>query len=353
MNETRFKVLDTLSREIGKHISIKELTNKIKETHGTAYYKNTYDEIKILAHEKILEIEKIGNSSIIRLNFANYFLLDILSEMELKKKYNLLKKRPEMLMIFQEFELRLRRISFISSICISNPEKNIRLNRIELLVTLKDSSDDLIIQYKNELYKIIDSLQKKYNLKIDCMILTNKEFLDLLQLKERNPLTEMLSDKIAVINPQGFWFDIKETIKKDIHIILQSEKTNPAKITEEDLIYNLARFGYKEFGSNITLGEPICIEYIISAAFMSKDARRNEAIPIIMEKNNLNYNVLTFLSQKYGFSDRLLGLFKVLYKIKRSNTIKENILILENRHIKEIRADKKGIQDKMKLYNVT
>ncbi|MGC1131428.1 MAG: hypothetical protein WA941_01290 [Nitrososphaeraceae archaeon] len=353
MNETKFRILNVLSKGFGKHISIKELTDRIKEFYGTAYYKNIYDEIKSLTREEILQIEKIGNSSIIQLNFANYLLLDILSEMELKKKYDLLKKRPEMLMIFQEFDTYLRKIPLISSICISSPEKNIRLNRIEFLALLKNSSEALIIQYKNELYRVIDSLQKKYTLKIDCMILTNNEFLDLLQLKERNPLAEMLSDKIAFINPQGFWLDIKEAHKKEIHIILQPVETNPARITENDLIYNLARFGYKEFGSKITSGQSICIEYIIAAVFMSREARRNEAVPVIMEKNNLNYNVLTFLSQKYGFSDRLLGMLKVLDKIKSSDIIKENILALENRHVKEIKADKKGIQDKMKLYNVT
>jgi hypothetical protein len=46
--------------------------------------------------------------------------------------------------------------------------------------------------------------------------------------------------------------------------------------------------------SNVTLidsPEAICIEYIIAAIFMSRDARRNEVLPVIMKKNNLNYKI--------------------------------------------------------------
>jgi hypothetical protein len=92
MDKTTFRILDTLSRDLGTPTSINELTKKIKETHGTAYYKNIYDKIQDLKKQDIISLSEIGKSSIITLNFNNYRLTDILAEMELKKKQEFLKK---------------------------------------------------------------------------------------------------------------------------------------------------------------------------------------------------------------------------------------------------------------------
>ncbi len=122
------------------------------------------------------------------------------------------------------------------------------------------------------------------------------------------------------------------------------------------MVYNLARFGYVEFGPQIKQGKTICIEYIITAILFQKNARRNDAIPIIIAKNSkkINYNLLLFLSRKYGFEGRILGMLRVLRNlvVHGVKSINEPIKLLETMKVNEIKADQKSIKEKMKIYNV-
>ena len=65
MDDTEFRVLDTLSRDPGRDVSISELTRDIRRLHGTAYYANTYKALHKLREEGIVRITKTGNSSLV------------------------------------------------------------------------------------------------------------------------------------------------------------------------------------------------------------------------------------------------------------------------------------------------
>ncbi len=352
MDETTFRILDTLYRRLGQPMSISELTSKIKELRGTAYYANIYKKLQALANEKIITLEKVGNSSVATLNFGSYLLIDMLTELELRRKQDLLKGRTELQMLFMEIDTYCRNLPLMKSICAIKPEKNIKLNRIEFLFLLQAASKEMLQEHRTALHKIIQLLQSIHNIRIDYMILNNEEFLELLKSSDRNPLTEMLSDKIAFINPQAFWIEIKDALDKGIRIRAE-EETNPMEIAEKDRTYNLARFGYKEIGPEIKTGQNICVEYIVTSILMRKEARRIEAIPIILAKSKANYSLLTFLSQKYGVSGRLLGLLKALNKLRPAKEIREAIAMLEMGKVKEIKADERSIREKMRLYNVS
>ena len=81
MDNNTFKILDTLSSHLGASLSINQITKKIKEKHGTGHYPSIYDKSHELEKQDILTLESFGKSSIIKLNFKNYLLSDILSEM--------------------------------------------------------------------------------------------------------------------------------------------------------------------------------------------------------------------------------------------------------------------------------
>ena len=352
MNTPTFRILDTISAELGKSFSINQLTGKIKERHGTAHYVNIYKKLHDLEKQQILDLNKIGKSSIIRLNFQNYLLIDLLTEMDIEKKLEFLQGKTDLQMILAEMYRYLSKLNCIKSICAMNPEKNMKLNRLELLFLLKTSKEDSHTQ--DEIAKILAELQKlqnKHNLRIDCLLLEEYEFSSLLESNEVNPLKEILSDKTVFFCPQAFWDKIKEIIDKGIEIRTKEGETKPAEIAEMDLIYNLARFGYKEFGSRIRQGQEFCIEYVITALLMQGDARRIEAIPIILAKHNANSNLLIFLTQKFGLSGRLLGLLKILEKTKPMKEINKTIRLLGALDIEEIKADEKSILQKMRLYN--
>ena len=352
MDTITFRILDTTSAGLGKSFSINQLTGKIKERHGTAHYVNIYKKLHDLEKQQILDLNKIGKSSIVRLNFQNYLLIDLLTEMEIRKKLEFLQEKTDLQMLLGEMYRYLSKLYCIKSICSMNPKKNMKLNRLELLFLLETSKEDSLTQ--NEIAKILTELQKlqnKHNLRIDCLLLEEDEFSGLLESDEINPLKEILSDKTVFFCPQAFWDEIREIVDKGIEIRTKESETKPAEIAEMDLINNLARFGYREFGSRIGQGQEFCIEYIITALLMQGDARRIEAIPIILAKHNANSNLLIFLAQKFGLSGRLLGLLKILEKIKPMKETKKTIGLLEALNVEEIKADEESILQKMRLYN--
>lgn len=350
MDETTYRILDTLWRETGRPISIHELTSKIRSSHGTAYYPNIYEKMHALATEGTITLTKAGRSSLANLNFANYLLIDLLTELELRRKRDLLTKSKELQMLFKDTEERYEDIRSIESISAISAERNIRLNRAELLFLLHDTEGNLLQREIISIHAIARDLQALHNIKIDPLIITTNEFLEFLASDEINPLREMLYDKISFHAPQDFWSHIAAAVAKGYRIGLLQAETNPAKISEKDLTFNLARFGYKEIGPQLREGHRICIEYTIASTMMKGDARRIGAIPILLAKNKANHRLLIFLSEKYRLSGRLVGLLRALNRIKPSKEMALAVEILESLKLKEIRADNKSIEEKMRVY---
>lgn len=348
MDASTLRIMDTISSSLGDSLSINQLTERIKNKYGSAFYANIYKKLQALKKEGLLNLELIGRSSNIKLNFQNYLLIDTLAEMEIEKKRNFLTQRNDLFSFLIEMDTSLADSCAINSISSINPSRNIKLNRMELLFLLRETPS-----YHDETIKLCKEtlqLQNKHNLKINGLIIDKRDFFDLITLDEINPLREALSEKITFFCPQAFWNEIKEIAQKNEILAIRPE-TRPASIIDSDIAYNLNRFGYTEFGIHITQGRKFCIEYIITAILLQEDARLIESIPIILAKNNFKSNLLAFLSQKYETSGKLIGLLKVLHAIKPKREITETIDFLETFNPKEIPADEESILQKMRLYN--
>jgi hypothetical protein len=348
MDTSTLRILDTISSNLGDSISINQLTERIREKYGTAHYANIYQKLQELKKEGLLSLDLIGRSTNIKLNFQNYLLIDTLAEMEIEKKKNFLTKRNDQLLFLTEIDKFLNDTCIIRSISSINPTKNIKLNKTELLFLLRKTPD-----YHNEtlqLYKEMLKLQKKYNLRINSLIIDRDDFYELITSDEINPLKEALSEKTTFFGPQAFWSEIKKVAEKTEIRSIKPE-TKPANISDLDLTYNLNRFGYKEFGFQMAQGKKFCIEYITTAILLQEDARLIEAIPIILAKNDFKSNILAFLSQKFETSGKLMGLLKVLHSIKPTRETTETIELLETFNAEEIPAEEESILQKMKLYN--
>ncbi len=364
MNQTTFRILDALSGDLGSPVSINGLTGKIRELHKTAHYKNIYDKIQGMEKQGIVKLERIGKSSIIRLNFNDYRTTGKLAEMELEKERRFLEGRPGMQALLMMMKTCFHGFC-INSISIIRPEKNTLLNRAEFLFILyeppkkmeevhetehgRETEQDREKSMQNEILNIqlvMQSLEKAHNMKLDCLVLRGKDFLSLLKETQSNPLKAMLPGQIAFFHPRDYWTEIKVAGS-----IMEAEETIPAKIPEKDMAYNLSRFGYKEIGPKIKHGRDICLEYIITSILIGRDARRTEAIPVLLAKNKPKYNLLIFLCKKYGKLGRLLGLLKAMNKVMKSKEIENAINMLERMKIKEEKTDENAIRQKMRLYH--
>ena len=348
MNNGTVLILDTIASHLGESLSISQLTEKIKEKHGTAYYANTYKKLKELQREKILLIESHGNSSIIKPNFENSLTVDRLVEMEIEKKIDFFKTRNHLSTVIDDLKDTVSDRCFVRSICSIDPLRNLQLNRFELLFMLllpADAERETIQLYKDTL-----RLQNKYNLRIDSLILTENDFSSLIRSSEINPLREAIANETAILYPEAFWGKIREISQDSIIKVIQKE-TTPSKISESDLVGNLYRFGYKEFGSTIAESRKYCVEYIVTALLLSGDARRIDAIPIVLSKNSFKENVLAFLSQKYRTTGKLLGLLTILQKVSPSERVERAISILRTFGEKEILGNENSIIRNMELYD--
>lgn len=346
LDATTYRILDTLTRDLDRAHSINELTKKIRRLHKTAHYKNIYDKIKELEKKDYIEITRIGKTKAVGLNLRSYLLADLLAEMELKKKQWLLEKRPELQTLVEAIETTTRRTqTHVKSISLIKAEKNIKSNRIELLAIVGDMKETLHTREQ------MLELQKKHNIKIDTLTTDEDNVRRMLMSDEANPLREMLTDQITFYNPQAYWAMMKTMIEDGRQIRLRDEETNPARISEKDLAYNLDRFGYSEMGAAIKAGEKICPEYVITAILLGDDARRTQNIPTILIKNRIDYDTLLFLAKKYNREEKLLGLLDALNRIKPSEESRQTQETLKALGVKPEKADIRTIRQNMRLYN--
>jgi hypothetical protein len=350
MDTPTLRILDVLSSSLGYSLSINQLTERIKEAYGTAHYANIYHKLHELKKQGLLSLDLIGRSSNVKLNFQNYFLIDALAEMEMEKKKNFITKHHNLLTLLTEMDRSLYDEHAIKSMSSINPAMNIKLNRIELLFLLRKTPS-----YHDETAGILKEmlkLQNKHSLRIDSLVLDKKDFFDSMTSEEINPLREALARETTFICPQSFWSEIR-TIAEKTEIKSIRTETKPAEISNLDLVYNLNRFGYREFGTNVEPGRKFCIEYITTAILFRHEARRLEAIPIILAKNNFKSNTLAFLALKFGTAGRLMGLLRIMHGIKPASEIDETLDILGTFRVEEIPADEGSILQKMRLYNAT
>ena len=348
MDTSTLRTLDVLSSNLGNSLSINQLTERIKETYGTAYYANIYQKLQDLKNDGLLTLDQIGRSSNVKLNFQNYLLIDAMAEMEIEKKSKFLTKRADLIPLLTEMEKAFGDSCAIMTISATNLAKTIKLNRIELLILLGENPNNY--QETKSLYKEIQQLQNKYNFKIDSLVLNKANFQELIASDEINPVREALGEKIILLSPQRFWSQIKKIGEKTEIKALKTEM-KPVNISQTDLTYNLLRFGYTEFGRTVTQSKRISVEYIITTMLLQDDIRLQEAVPIMLAKNKFKTNVLTFLTQKYGTAKRLLSMLKVLQEIKPKQEIDQTIDLIRIFNQEETPVNSESILQKLRLYN--
>ena len=90
---------------------------------------------------------------------------------------------------------------------------------------------------------------------------------------------------------------------------------DPPSMTEDELFYNMDRLGFSMFGARIVSSRDIRPEYVITAMMLENEPRFVTAgLPVIILKNDVNFGLLFFLAESYGFISILAGVIKHLAK---------------------------------------
>ena len=358
MKDTERKILDILSRDIGNPISIHKIKEKVNDIYGHAHYPMIYNTIQQMEKNKLVNIDKYGKSSVASLNFSNPLLIDNLAQVELINKIEFLEERKDWQTLVLQINGYLKDISAIKSVMMVKPNTNAKLNRLELFILTRNTQDSKT----KEIKKIIEQLQRVHNIRIDYLLIDEETFENLLKSDDANSIKEIMADKITIFYPQSFWFTIKYLLDKGARIQVERNPVSLAKILESDIVFNLARFGYKEMGTKITQGNPIGIEYLITSILVKKDnVRRLESIPIILAKNKgkINYSLLVFLATKFKMIRQLYNILKVLDEITPTKEVKEVMKEITGAVKQKVKTDQqaielslKDIEKKMRLYDV-
>ena len=136
MDETAYRILDTLARTLGQPFSIQGLAGKVRKFHGTAYYSNVYGAVRALHRAGALTLSPLGKASTVALDFASYRLIDFLTELEIRRKREVMGTAKRAEATFAALEACLRPLHVEFALC-AEPARNLRLNRLEMLVMAK------------------------------------------------------------------------------------------------------------------------------------------------------------------------------------------------------------------------
>ena len=348
MNGTEFRVLDAMSKRVSDPISIRQLTSEMKRESGPAYYPNIYRALSSLEKEGIVTMEKRGRASIPTLNFASYLLLDTLTEMELQKKREFLQKRPHTWPLLESLEREIGDLPSVESILLLDPERNAKLNRAEPLV-LMDENDKA---REGRAEKAAREIGIRLNVRVEPLVVAGTELVEGLRSPQKNPFKEMLSEVVVLCMPQNFWKLIRDAVVHGVRIRFDPERTDPSKIGEKDLAYNLARLGYREIGSLVERGQGFSVEYTVSSALLSEDKRRIAAVPVLLAKNKIDYPLLCFLSRRYGFAEKLLGALIAMIKVVPTKEVDHTIAAISGAGVSPAKMDEAHIRQTLRLYGI-
>ncbi len=353
MDETTFRVLETLSDNIGQEMSIKTLTENIQRFHGSAHYANIYDKVQRMSKDKMISLNKAGNTYRISLNFYDYWIVDLLTQMEIIKKQKLLVAYPRILHLLSGVEGIAATIPNISSISAIRPTKYEAVNRLELLILIKDDTPSKAEESRILADYSIQLMQYGGGSKIDCLVLTESEFRHMLSSKEKTPAREMIGDKLVFFGAQNFWRAIKAAIEEGLWVRAESQETIPSKISEPVLGHNMARLGYKEIGRAISPGEDYCVEFVVAAMMARGQARLAEAVPVILSKWKANYNVLFFLAKKFHLLAMFMAVLEAVAIVlpRHERDAQELIRVLKEMQIRpSMILNANSIDEKIRLY---
>ncbi|MFH1199628.1 MAG: hypothetical protein V1708_01015 [Candidatus Micrarchaeota archaeon] len=343
MNDTAFRILDALARNLGASFSIKGLAEEIAASKQPGYYKNIYDEVQRMNKEDLLNIAVNGAGSFVSLNFDSEGLLLALCEMEIRRTKALLEE-PRWLALYKEMSWHfLKKPGYppypLEAACLIKDPTSLALNKADFLfiietplpfgpISLIPTQAEIMKRIEDEreaMYSYARFISERTNTQVSFLALTMEEFGDLASSPALNPLKDMIKAEVAIVNPQVYWLQFNKMRYEGKSILFQDTPADPLKLKRQDAAAVFSRFGYRELGAPESKTPGYCLETAIAAALLEQDARLLEAIPILLAKNHetISFPLLEYLAMKCG----KLNLYGCLLALAQgaSRSLKRNL----------------------------
>ena len=194
ITKNKLEILNLFRRNIFLKISILQLAKELGKS-----YPKIYNAVKELEKDKVVKSEKIGNSNIISVELNSEAILEL---SYLDEQESLSKKIPNInkILDFKEF---LDDIILVTGSYASN--KQTPKSDIDLVIITKDDP------FKKQ--KLIDNITSLFIPKIHPIVISYKDFIEMLLDSKENYGKEIFKNKLLFRNSRRYYELIKEAIK--------------------------------------------------------------------------------------------------------------------------------------------
>ena len=142
-------------------------------------------------------------------------------------------------------------------------------------------------------FKIAKEIEKKYNTPVTCLVLNSDKLLH-----------DINGNHAKHILKHGVF------LRGSMDVFGETDPPRPAAITDDEMTVNLDKYGFEM----IVLEKPgeakdIRPEYIITASHFWAEARWYlTAVAVLLVKTDIDWDLLTYLAELYGFTGSLRGI---------------------------------------------
>ncbi len=347
---TEFQILDTLARQTGGSPSIRSFTEKVDHYHGKAHYANVHKALQGLAEEGIVTFRASGRSKIPGLRFQNPGFLDAMATLELWRKRTLLKERPNASEPLKRLESSLAEKGSVLSVCLTEPDRNLRLRRLEPLILIQDTNSQPVPSQEADLAEEMAELQSATSLRIDPWIVPAQRFENYLRARQANPAPRILHTETCLWHPQAFWRTVATALPHGEGLAPQT-RSRLASMEESALAWNLTRWGYEERGRELDdHGPRLCPEATVIAALAANVPRWTGAAGVVLAKANIDPTLLVYLAKSEDQAARLAALAEILQRHQPRPILEHTLTLLDALKIGAEPIEQGMVMETVELY---
>jgi uncharacterized protein len=200
--KTLIKIIELMRRGLDKGLTILEISKKLK-----IGYRPAYNHITEMEKERIIQIEKIGNSKQCKLNLKSEKTRHLLESLDIIKKEDLFKKYPKLKVIIEglisklteKYFSEIHSVVLFGSYAKGQAAKKSDIDLMFIVNNLKNNGLRESIERESAGY------QYSHNIKISPLITDIAELKKMLMAKELNVGKETREFGISLYGHEMFW----------------------------------------------------------------------------------------------------------------------------------------------------